>query len=187
MSFEEFSYDVKDFIKVAKNDVGIVKPVRVFPIKNRALALSRVKDIPEMELPTTPTIMKEMGISQEEAVSRSKVAVLEEACHIFYNEGHTPKVYECVRSRVEKFLSPQEQELVKLKMDRFRAQAEEVALTGVESSSSSLGSGLASEVEGSSSLGSAVASEVEGSSSLRSLPPTMNEIPPGESSVPRSS
>lgn len=128
MSFEEFSYDVKGFIKKVKDDVGVNGVIGVQAIRDRPLAKSFVLDNPpRIELPTTPTIERSLGVSTAEAVARSKVAAVEEVCHVHFKDGHTPQVYECVRTRVDKFLTLEEKRLVEGKMNRFCAESYGVA------------------------------------------------------------
>ena len=148
MSFSEFSYDVKSFIKIVKDDIGGMPKVQVETIVNRPLAKSLPFDNPpKMELPTTPTIINHLGITEMEAVARSKVAVIEELCHIKYKEDHTKQVYSCVRSRTLKFLGPQEQKLVEGKMNRFCEEAHPSGCKlGVPISEDSLPPIVASEV-----------------------------------------
>ena len=124
MSYEEFSYDVRGFIKQVKDDVGLSRKVRVFPVRNSPLAKSRLNmDMPEIELPTTRAISEQMGISQEHAVARSKVAAIEEICHIHHDQDHTPQVFQCVSTRIARFLSPAERSLMEAKMERFKKEA----------------------------------------------------------------
>ena len=128
MSFEEFSYDVKGFIKRVKDDVGVPSKIGVQAIRDRPLAKAFVLDNPpRIELPTTPTIERHLGVSNAEAVARSKVAAIEEICHIHFKDGHTPQVYECVRSRADKFLTAEEKKMVEGKMNRFCAESYGVA------------------------------------------------------------
>lgn len=124
LSYDEFAYDVKGFIKQVKDDVGLSRKVRVFPIRNSPLAKSRSNtDVPEIELPTTRAISEKMGISQEHAVARSKIAVIEEVCHVHHDQDHTPQVFQCVKTRMDKFLSPAERSLIEAKMERFKKEA----------------------------------------------------------------